>query len=95
MLEYMGAWEWEFTKMDTKKLDHLIRDAKSNSCYMKLLYILSSQLECLLWNGSPDLDKFYTELQEEELLAENELEELQGTFSMQHVSAAYQFVSLH
>ncbi|RAL06642.1 uncharacterized protein BO97DRAFT_309607, partial [Aspergillus homomorphus CBS 101889] len=75
---------WDFTKMDTTKLDHLIRDAKSNSCYMKLLYILSSQLECLLWNGSPDLDKFYTELQEEELLAENELEELQGTFPMQH-----------
>ncbi|KAH8431011.1 uncharacterized protein LDX57_008672 [Aspergillus melleus] len=79
--------------MDASKLDCLIQDVKNNTYYMKLLHILSSQLELLLWKGFPDLDKFYTDLQEEDLLADNELEELQSTFFMQHGNLLHNKVS--
>ena len=81
--------------MSVAKLDELIQRLQNNSFYTKLLHILSSQLECILWKGSPDLNKFFTSIQEEDLLAENELKELQGTFLMQYVSTAYQLVRLY
>lgn len=68
------------------KLDDMVRDVKSNRFHARLLQILSSQLEPLVSKGSPDLGKFYADLQQEELLAKHELEELQQTFPMQQVN---------
>ncbi|KAA8652085.1 uncharacterized protein ATNIH1004_000989 [Aspergillus tanneri] len=68
---------WKYTKMSMGQLDILVREIQADPRHMKLLKILSSQLERLIKDGSPDLHMFYRDLQEAELISESEIRELQ------------------
>ncbi|RHZ45973.1 uncharacterized protein CDV56_104172 [Aspergillus thermomutatus] len=74
---------WNYTKMTAKQLDILIRRIKADSSLMKLLRVLSPQLELLVKQGSPDLRSFYEDLKREELVSDKELRELKIPFALE------------
>jgi hypothetical protein len=76
----------EYTKMDMKYLDVMIKDIQADSKRMRLLYILGQQLERLINEGQPDLDFLFASLQIETLVSEEEYGKLRATFALEAVS---------
>lgn len=77
----------EYTKMNSNRLNDLVRKVKANPQHMKLLQILNPQLNQLVTEGSPNLPTFWRDLKNEELISEDEHQELQGIFPLEHVSS--------
>ena len=77
----------EYTKMNEEQLDILIKSIQADPRRMKLLQILEPQLEQLVHKGQPDLHALYEALWREELVSQRELQDLQGTFALDSVSA--------
>ncbi|KAK5401667.1 hypothetical protein LTR06_011031 [Exophiala xenobiotica] len=73
---------WEYTKMEGKQLDELIRNIQADPRRMQLLGILGTQLERLVCKGQPDLHALYDELRQEQLVSRDELECLRVTFPL-------------
>ncbi|KAJ9503197.1 hypothetical protein H2202_001351 [Exophiala xenobiotica] len=73
---------WEYTKMEGKQLDELIRDIQADPRRMQLLGILGTQIEWLVCKGRPDLHALYDELRQEQLVSQDELERLRVTFPL-------------
>ncbi|KAE8399780.1 hypothetical protein BDV37DRAFT_259679, partial [Aspergillus pseudonomiae] len=74
---------WVYVKSKIEQLDTLVKDIEADTRYMKLLQILSPQVEQLVKNGSPNLHIFYEDLKKAELLSENELRELEECFALE------------
>jgi hypothetical protein len=77
----------EYTKMSVEQLDVLIRNIQADSEKMKLLQILSQQLEQLVHEGRPDLHAFCDALKEERLVSGEEFKKLGTTFALDGVSS--------
>lgn len=76
----------EYTKKDTEQLDILIKDIQADLKRMRLLQILSQQLELLINEGKPNLHSLFTSLTVESLVSEEECRELMATFALEAVS---------
>lgn len=72
-----------------KQLDNLIKSVQADPHHIKLLQILSPQLERLVNNGSPDFQVFLTSLREEGLILEDKSRELQAIFPLEDVSNCF------
>jgi hypothetical protein len=70
-----------------EQLDVLIKNVQADSEKMKLLQILSQQLEQLVHKGRPDLRAFCDALKEERLLSREEFRQLGATFVLDGVSS--------
>jgi hypothetical protein len=77
----------EYTKMSVEQLNVLIRNVQADSKKMRLLQILSQQLEQLVHEGRPDLHAFYAALKEERLVSGDEFRQLGVTFALDGVSS--------
>lgn len=74
---------WDYVKLSMEQLDTLVKDIQADTTHMKLLQILSPQLEQLVKSGSPNLHMFYKDLKEAELLSKNDLRELKIRFALE------------
>lgn len=68
------------------QLDVMIRDIQADSKRIRLLQILSQQLELLINEGLPDLDSLFASLKAESLVSEDEYRELRVAFALEAVS---------
>jgi hypothetical protein len=66
----------DYTKKDAEQLDYMIRRIQADSKYIKLLRILSKQLERFIIEGRLDIHSFYVMTVKEGLLSEHEHEEI-------------------
>ncbi|KAL4869118.1 hypothetical protein BDV12DRAFT_196550 [Aspergillus spectabilis] len=73
---------WKYTKMSKARIDTMIKWIQEDSEHMQLLEILTPQLECLVEDGSPDLEVFYKDLKITKLVTEDELRQLQIDFPL-------------
>jgi hypothetical protein len=72
--------------MSVEQLDVLIRNFQADSKKMKLLRILSQQLEQLVREGRADIHAFCNTLNEEKLVSEEEFRHLGAIFALDGVS---------
>ncbi|EXJ73556.1 uncharacterized protein A1O5_03317 [Cladophialophora psammophila CBS 110553] len=73
---------WEYTKMEGKQLDELIRCIQADQRRMQLLGMLGTQLERLVGEGQPDLHALYDGLRQQKLVSQKELEHLRVAFAL-------------
>ncbi|KAL4993993.1 hypothetical protein BDV10DRAFT_189454 [Aspergillus recurvatus] len=71
---------WQYTKMRDEELDTVTGIIQTDRKQMRLLGILSEQVQCLVDTGTPDLHKFYNSL-EAELISETDIGDLMTFFS--------------
>jgi hypothetical protein len=64
----------------------MIENIKSDPKRVRLLQILSEQLELLINEGRPDLHSLFTSLKAGALVSKEECRELTATFALQEVS---------
>lgn len=81
--------------MSMEQLDTLVKDIQADTTHMKLLQILSPQLEQLVKSGSPNLHMFYKDLKEAELLSKNDLRELKIRFALEGVGNQPKIVRIY
>ena len=75
----------DYTKNGAEQLDYMIGCIQADSKYMKLLGILSKQLERFIIEGRPDIHSFYEMTVTEGLLSEHEREEIVSQFPLEIV----------
>ena len=75
----------DYTKKGAEQLDYMIGHIQADSKYMKLLGILSEQLERFIMEGRPDIHSFYVMMVKEGLLLEHEHEEIVSQFPLEIV----------
>ena len=75
----------DYTKKGAEQLEYMIGRIKADSKYMKLLGILSEQLERFIIEGRPDIHSFYIMTVKEGLLLEHEHEEIVSQFPLEIV----------
>ena len=66
----------DYTKKGAEQLDYMIGRIQADSKYIKLLRILSEQLERFIIEGRLDIHSFYVMTVKEGLLLEHEHEEI-------------------
>ncbi|KAL4985854.1 hypothetical protein BDW68DRAFT_179306 [Aspergillus falconensis] len=71
---------WQYTKMTDEKLDTITGIIQTDKKQMRLLGILSEQVQLLVDKRTPDLHKFYNSL-EAELISETDIGDLMTLFS--------------
>jgi hypothetical protein len=76
----------EFTKKSIGHLETLIREIQADPNRMKLLKILSRQLEKLVDEGRPDIHAFVDALEKEKLISKEEFHDLSVSFALDEVS---------
>jgi hypothetical protein len=79
----------DYTKKGAEQLDYMIGRIQADSKYMKLLRILSEQLERFIMEGRPDIQSFYMMAVMEGLLSEHEHEEIVSQFLLEVVRLNY------
>jgi hypothetical protein len=75
----------DYTKKGAEQLDYMIGRIQADSKYIKLLRILSEQLERFIMEGRPDIHSFYMMALTEGLLSEHEHEEIVSQFPLEIV----------
>jgi hypothetical protein len=75
----------DYTKKGAEQLDYMIGRIQADSKYMKLLGILSEQLERFIIEGRPDIHSFYVMAVTEGLLSEHEHKEIMSQFPLEIV----------
>ena len=79
----------DYTKKGVEQLDYMIGRIQVDFKYMKLLGILSEQLERFIVKGRPDIHSFYKMMVMEGLLLEHEHEEIVSQFPLEIVRLNY------
>jgi hypothetical protein len=79
----------DYTKKGTEQLDYIIGYIQTDSKYIKLLGILSKQLERFIIEGRPDIYSFYIITVTEGLLSEQEYKEIVSQFLLEIVRLNY------
>lgn len=72
--------------MDDKALEETIQKIRDDVHHLRLLSMLSSQIDPLLESGSPSISIFFDDLGATNLLLSTKLYELRKTFAEYHVS---------
>jgi hypothetical protein len=75
----------DLAKTDETELNILIKDIQTDSRRVRLLQILSGQLELLINKGKPNLCSLLTSLKEESLLSEEDYKELRAHYALETV----------
>ena len=72
--------------MKAAPLDSFIEVLEADPKWIRLLQILSRQLELFIYEGNPDVQGLYDALEEEGLVSKIGLQELRQTFALDTVS---------
>jgi hypothetical protein len=79
----------DYTKKGVEQLDYIIGRRQADSKYIKLLRILSEQLERFIIKGRLDIHSFYKMTMTKGLLLEHEHEEIVSQFPLEIVRLNY------
>ena len=79
----------DYTKKGTKQLDYIIGYIQADFKYIKLLRILSKQLEKFIIEGQPDIYSFYIITVKKGLLSEHKYKEIVFQFLLEIVRLNY------
>ena len=79
----------DYTKKGAEQLDYMIGHIQADSKYIKLLRILSKQLERFIIEGQLDIHSFYIMMVTEGLLSEYKYKEIVSQFLLEIVKLNY------